>query len=105
MSERIDSELFLCNKMPRSYIRQTQIETLSIKTGLSSYRLSEQKHDLFGTQPSDELTYFRGQNTDTQAVNRYRSDALTKFGNANGADGSSRADQIERAFHEAGTYP
>ena len=93
--------------MPRAYKLQTQIETLSVKTGIASYRLSEQRYDLFGGEGKnyDELVYLRGQNGDNQAVNRFHGDAWVKFGGAEGGDGSKRADQAERTFHDAGTYP
>ena len=93
--------------MPRSYIRQSQIETLSAKTGLASYRLSEQRQDLFGGEAKtyDESVYLRGQNTDNQNVNRFGGDAWVKFSGAEGGDGSKRTDQAQRTFHIAGTYP
>lgn len=92
--------------MANFYKRQGEVETLSVKTGLSTYRLSEQRRDLYGGRGCryDELVYLRGQNTDALTVNTKHSDAWTKFCPANGAAGT-RSDQIQRDFMQNGTYP
>ena len=89
------------------YQKQNEVETLSVKTGVLTYRLSEQRQILYGGRGSkyDELVYLRGQNTDAQTVNQKDSDAWTKFGKANGSPSGSRADQIKRDFFKFGTYP
>ncbi len=89
------------------YKNQGEIEALSVKTEVASYRLSEQRAILYGGRGSkyDELVYLRGQNGDAQVVNQKDSDAWSKFGNANGSDGSSRSMQIQRLFFENGLYP
>jgi|GEM_PF-4944702 len=88
------------------YKNQGIIERLSVKTGVASYRLSEQRRILYGGRGSkvDELTYLRGQNTDAAGVNKKSSDAWTKFAPANGAAGK-RADQIYHDFTKNGIYP
>lgn len=88
------------------YKNQSKVEKMSVKTGRTSYRLSDQKNALYGGRGNDyaELVYLNGQNGDGATVNRKNSDAWTKFGTGNGASGS-RADQIERDFYKEGTYP
>ena len=79
--------------MAIKYKNQGIIEKLSAKTGVASYRLSEQRQILYGGRgvKYDELVYLRGQNEDSETVNTKASDAWVKFGNANGAPGN-RAD-------------
>ena len=93
--------------MALKYRNQTMIETMSAKTGIASYRLSEQRQILYGNRASkyDELVYLRGQNTDTATVNIKRPDAWHKFALANGIAGTVRPDQAEREFFVSGTFP
>lgn len=88
------------------YRRQGEVETLAAKTSLTSPYRSDHRVTVYGGRGGkyDELQYFRQQNTDTAAVNAKLSDAITKFGPANGAAGT-RADQIERDFYQNGTFP
>ena len=88
------------------YKNQGKVEKLSVKTGIASYRMSDQRQILYGGRGAkyDELVYLRGQNGSVVGVDRYESDSWAKFGAANGAPGS-RADQIERDFTVAGAYP
>ena len=92
--------------MPRSYKRQGELETLAAKTGITSNYVSDHRQVLFGGRTFyDQLQYFRNQNTDSIGVNDKLPDAFVKFGAANGADDSSRADQIEHNFYDYGAYP
>ena len=88
------------------YKRQGEIETLSVKSGITSNYRSDHRSTVYGNRGGkyDELQYFRQQNTDAATVNEKLSDAITKFGPVNGAPGT-RADQIERDFMESGIYP
>lgn len=88
------------------YRNQGEIETLSRKTGVATYRLSEQRRILYGGRGGkyDELVYLRGQNTSSVAVDTKDSDSWTKFGPANGAAGT-RADQVFHDFTKNGTFP
>lgn len=82
------------------------IEKLSVKTGVSSYRLSEQRKILFGGRGSkyDELVYLRSKNTDASTVNTKHSNAWSKFATANGAAGT-RSDTIQHDFTKNGSFP
>ena len=93
-------------KMTLFYKNQGYVEQLSVKTGIASYRLSEQRKILFGGRGNkyDELVYLRGQNGSAQAVDQKLSDSWTKFGPANGAVGT-RADQIFHDFTKNGQFP
>lgn len=93
--------------MAIQYLNQSMVETMSKKTGVASYRASEQRQILYGGRGSkyDELVYLRGQNTDTAAVNTRRRDAMFKFGKARSAGTANRQDQIEREFFIQGTFP
>lgn len=92
--------------MPLFYIRQGEVEVLSKKTGVASYRLSEQRRILYGGRGGkyDELQYLRNRNSSAVGVDTRGSDAWTKFGTANGAAGT-RADQIVHDFTKNGTFP
>ena len=88
------------------YKNQGMLEKLSVKTGIATYRLSEQRKILFGGRGSkyDELVYLRGQNTSGTGVDRFDSSSWEKFGAANGAAGT-RSDQIQHDFTKNGTFP
>ena len=92
--------------MANFYTRQGELETLAVKSGLTSRYRSDHRVTVYGNRGGryDELQYLRQQNTDAATVNTKLSDAWTKFGPANGAAGT-RADQIQRYFMENGTYP
>lgn len=85
---------------------QGMVEKLSVKTGVASYRLSEQRKLLYGGRGSnyDELVYLRGQNTDTALRNTKSSNAWITFANANGSNGS-RSDESQHTFTKNGTFP
>lgn len=91
--------------MPTFYKNQGMVEKLSVKTGVASYRLSEQRKILFGGRGSkyDELVYLRKQNTDAVGVNRSNNDGWVKFGVANGSNGT-RTDEIQHTFTKNGTF-
>lgn len=82
------------------------IEKMSVKTGVATYRLSEQRRILYGGRGSkyDELVYLRGKNTSAVTVDTKHSNAWAKFGTANGAVGT-RSDQIFHDFTINGSYP
>lgn len=92
--------------MALTYKNQGKLEKLSAKTGIANSRISDQADVVFGGRGGhyDEIQYLRNQNTDAAGVNVKFSDAVTKFGPANGAVGT-RADQIEHDFDANGTYP
>lgn len=88
------------------YKNQGEVETLAVKSTLTSRYRSDHRVTVYGGRGGsyDKLQYLRRQNTDATAVNAKLSDAITKFGPANGAPGT-RADQIQRDFNENGLYP
>ena len=93
-------------RMALIYKNQGMIERLSVKTGVATYRKSEQRQILFGGRGSkyDELVYLRGQNTSAQTVDQYDSDSWQKFATANGAAGT-RTDTIQHDFCVNGSFP
>lgn len=100
--------IFLGLNMPLAYKNQGIVETLSVKTTTTSYRLSDQKVALYGGRGGhyDELQYLRNQNTDATAVNTKSSDAWVKFAPANSSGSSSnRYDQQYHDFSLNGAYP
>ncbi len=92
--------------MPAFYRRQGEVETLSVKTGIASYRLSEQRQVLYGGRGNRyaELVYLRRQNTSASAVDTKHSDAWHKFATGRSIP-VSRSDQEQREFMEFGSYP
>ena len=92
--------------MPIFYQRQGEIETLSVKTSNSSYRLHDQRQILYGGRGSkyDELVYLRGQNGDSATVNTKSSDAWNKFASGQGVT-ITRVDHQKRDFFEYDAFP
>ena len=90
------------------YKNQGLIEKLSVKTGVASYRLSEQRQILFGGRGNkySELIYLRGKNTDAETVNNKLSDAWVKFAPANSSgSASNRYDHQFHDFTQNGVFP
>ena len=92
--------------MALAYKRQGELETLAVKSTLTSPYRSDHRVTVYGGRGGryDELQYLRQQNTDAATVNAKVSDAWTKFGPANGAAGT-RSDTIQHDFTENGLYP
>ena len=93
--------------MPIFYSNQNQLEALSVKTGVVSSRLSEQRMILYGGRGTkyDELVYLRAQNTSAVGVDAKDNDAWEKFTGARGVTTSTRSDQKKRDFWKTKTYP
>ena len=89
------------------YPQQSEIQALSVKNGIASYRLSDQRQVLFGGRGSkyDELVYLRAQNTDDATVNTKSSDAWARFAGARGVTSVSRNQEKRRLFFQEGSFP